>query len=413
MLTITTVEELQRRGSTPDEATVGRVEEIVCEVRDRGESALREFATELDGLAPDRPLILDRGDLESAWSRLDDATQGVLQRTADRIRAFAERQRECLTNLACESDGLMLGHECVPVGRAGCYAPGGRYPLPSSVLMTAVPARVAGVPEVVVVSPRPHLVTLGAAFVAGADSFAPIGGAQAIAALAYGVGPVPRCDMIVGPGNRFVTAAKHFVSRDVGIDMLAGPSELAVLADDRADAHLVAADLIAQAEHDPDALPVLITTAPGLIGPVRSEVDRMLEEISTEAVARVALRNGGIIVCPDRESAIGACEALAPEHVALHVDEPTSWRAAIANAGAIFEGEDSSEVLGDYGVGPNHVLPTGGHARHSAGLSVFTFLRIRTFLGGTAGPAVLSDVEHLAKLEGLPGHARAASLRRR
>jgi phosphoribosyl-ATP pyrophosphohydrolase/phosphoribosyl-AMP cyclohydrolase/histidinol dehydrogenase len=267
------------------------------------------------------------------------------------------------------------------------------------------------VKDVWVASPRPTPITLAAAAVASADGFLVAGGAHAIAALTFGVGPLPACDVVVGPGNRYVTAAKQLVFGRVGIDMLAGPSELVVLADDSADDAVIAADLIAQAEHDPDALPVLVTTDPDLPGRVRLRLEKQLTTLPTADVATPALRGGGAIVAADMAEAIAACDALAPEHLQLSVRDPEVIRDALAHFGAIFVGEGSAEVFGDYGVGPNHVLPTGGTARFSGGLSVFTFLRVRTWLQIEPSRSVVADAARLARLEGLEGHARAAEAR--
>jgi phosphoribosyl-ATP pyrophosphohydrolase/phosphoribosyl-AMP cyclohydrolase/histidinol dehydrogenase len=276
--------------------------------------------------------------------------------------------------------------------------------------MTAVTARAAGVEFVIVASPRPTTVTLAAAAVAGADAFLAVGGAQAIAAMAYGVGVVP-CDVIVGPGNRWVTAAKKLVSGAVRIDMLAGPSELVVLADAHADPGLVAADLLAQAEHDPDALPMLVTTSSELADAVDIELRVQLETLPTAEVAREACRQGFSVVVPDLAAGVAVCDRLAPEHLALHLEDAAS--VSPKHYGAVFIGARAAEVLGDYGAGPNHVLPTGGTARSEGGLSVANFLRCRTWLriDGPA-PELVADAAVLGRLEGLEAHARSAERRK-
>lgn len=401
-----------------DGETLATAASIVAEVRAQGVAAVRRYAERFDGFAAEAPLLLDRSMLEDAWSRIDEETRALLERTTARIRAFAVGQKRSLSEFTMTVGGFECGHECVPVRRVGCYAPGGRYPLPSSVLMTVVPARVACVQTVVAASPRPAPVVLAAAFIAGADGVVPVGGAHAIAALAYGAAPIPACDMVVGPGNRFVTAAKHIVSRDVGIDMLAGPSELVVVADASADAELVAADLLAQAEHDDDALPLLVTTCDSLVGKVRSAIERRLARLATASTARTALRNGGAVLCADDGDMAAVCDAIAPEHLAVHLLEPREFACRVAHCGAVFLGSTCGEVLGDYGAGPNHVLPTGRQARHRAGLSVFDFLRVRTFLRAPMPTAdqtadqMLHDAEQLARIEGLDGHAESARERR-
>jgi len=303
------------------------------------------------------------------------------------------------------------------VERAGCYAPGGRYPLPSSVLMTAVTARVAGVPEVWVASPKPQALSLAAAAIAGADGLLAAGGAHAIAALAYGAGPIASRDVIVGPGNRYVAAAKQLVSGAVAIDMLAGPSELTIFADDTADPGRVAADLVAQAEHDPDAVPVLVTLDPTLPDRVEAELTRQLGDLPTAVTARAALANGGVIQVASLDDGIAACDAIAPEHLQLEVRDAAAVAPRLAHYGALFVGgAGAAEVLGDYGAGPNHVLPTGGTARATGGLSVYTFLRVRTWLridDTTAARPLIEDAIWLGRAEGLEAHARAAERRLR
>jgi phosphoribosyl-ATP pyrophosphohydrolase/phosphoribosyl-AMP cyclohydrolase/histidinol dehydrogenase len=386
--------------------------QIVHDVRENGEASLRQHAERLGDLPADAPLLYDRPGLAAALDSLDTVDRELLQRTATRIQTFAEAQRECLTDLAIPLPGGRAGHQVAAVERAGCYAPGGRFPLPSSVLMTAVTARVAGVSEVIVASPRPEPITLAAAAVAGADGLLAVGGAQAIAALAYGAGPVPACDVIVGPGNRWVTAAKQCVAGMVGIDMLAGPSELVVLADDSAEAGVVAADLLAQAEHDPDAIPVLVSTHEAVVAAAEAEINAQLADLPTAETARAALTNGYAVVAASPAEAANVCDRIAPEHLALHVSEPDAWTPLLNHYGALFVGQRSAEVFGDYGYGPNHVLPTGGAARTVGGLSVLTFLRVRTWIQmDEVTSEIAKDVARLARLERLEAHARSAERR--
>jgi phosphoribosyl-ATP pyrophosphohydrolase/phosphoribosyl-AMP cyclohydrolase/histidinol dehydrogenase len=383
---------------------------IVEDVRARGEAALREHAERLGDLAAGAPLFRSKDELKLALASLPADQRGVLERTAVRIRAFAEAQKESLQALEAPVPGGRAGHSIEPVERAGCYAPGGRFPLPSSVLMTAAVAKVAGVPEVWVASPKPSAVTLAAAAVAGADGFLAAGGAQAIAAMAYGAGRLPPMDAIVGPGNRWVTAAKSLVAGRVAIDMLAGPSELVIVADGSADAGVIAADLLAQAEHDPDALPVLISTDPALLDRVDLELDAQLATLPTAPVARLALEHGFSVLAPSAEAALDLADRLGPEHLEIQLEEKTTR--PLRHYGALFVGAGSAEVFGDYGIGPNHVLPTGGTARSSGGLSVLTFLRVRTWLEVVPEPSMIEDAAALARMEGLEAHARAAERRR-
>lgn len=391
-----------------------RVDDILAAVRERGEPALRDYAARLDGLGPDDTLYYTPDDLRAAWDRLPADARPRLTRIAERIRAFAELQRSAIRPCEGPIPGGRAGHHLAPVARAGCYAPGGRYPLPSTVLMTAVTARVAGVGEVWVASPRPADITLAAAHLADADGLLATGGAQAIAGLAYGAGPVPRADVVVGPGNVWVTAAKEAVSGAVRIDMLAGPSELIVIADASCHPALVAADLLAQAEHDPDATALLLTDDPAVADAVAREVSTQLDVLPTADVARASLeRQGGIMLCANRDEIVATCNAFAPEHLQLSVTRPSSWLGTLTHFGAVFLGERAAEVFGDYGAGPNHVLPTGGAARSVGGLSVTTFLRTRTWMRiDEPDEELIADTAWLARIEGLEAHARAAEERR-
>ncbi|MGM0574586.1 MAG: histidinol dehydrogenase [Myxococcota bacterium] len=397
-----------------DRETLEGAAHIVEDVRKRGESALREHAERLGDLEPGAPLVLGAEEMEAARDELSREDLELLERTAGRIREFAEEQAGALHELETPIPGGVAGHTVSPVECAGCYAPGGRFPLPSSVLMTAVTARAAGVDEVWVASPRPARVTLAAAAVAGADRLLAVGGAQAIAALAYGAGPVPPADVIVGPGNRWVTAAKKLVSGRVGIDMLAGPSELVVLADASADPETVAADLLAQAEHDPDAMPILITTDETLADAVDEALDRRLADLPTAETAREAVAQGFAVLCDDLEAAVDVSDRLAPEHLEVLTADPQEVASRCRHYGGLFVGAGTAEVFGDYGAGPNHVLPTGSTARFTGGLSVLDFLRVRTWMridDPAAAAPLARDAARLARLEGLEGHARSAERR--
>ena len=310
--------------------------------------------------------------------------------------------------------GGRVGHVIAPVASAGCYAPGGRYPLPSSVLMTAITARAAGVDRIWVASSRRDPIMLACAAIAGVDGFLGVGGAQAIAALAFGAGEVPPCDIVVGPGNAYVTAAKQLVFGHVGIDSLAGPSELVVVGDDTSNPGDIAADLLAQAEHDIDAVPILVSVGDELGHRVGLEIEHQLATLPTADIARQALGNGGFVVAATVDDAVAACDVLAPEHLHIHADVNEETMARFRHYGALFIGRNSAETLGDYGAGPNHVLPTGRAARFAGGLSVLTFLRVRTWLAidDPAGARELyDDAAWLARVEGLKAHARASERR--
>jgi histidinol dehydrogenase len=411
-----TVDEIARRRRTtvPAEALAAAAQ-IVEAVRLRGEPAVREQAERFGELQPNEPLVIERPGLELALRGLNRVDRDRLERAAGRIRTFAAAQRDALSELTVAIPGGTAGHTIAPVERAGCYAPGGRYPLPSSVLMTAVTARTAGVREVWVASPKPTPLVLAAAAVACADGVLRVGGAQAIAALAYGAGSVPPCDVVVGPGNHYVTAAKQLVAGTVGIDLLAGPSELVVFADANAAPALVAADLLAQAEHDPCALPVLVSLGTSLAAQVEIEIRRQLSDLPTADVARAALAHGGVITVDTIDDGVTACDAIAPEHLQLHLSDAPAIAPRLAHYGALFIGAAAGEVLADYGIGPNHVLPTSRTARWTGGLSVLTFLRVRTWVQITDAAAareVIEDAAWFGRAEGLEAHARAADRRR-
>ena len=397
-----------------DEETLAAADAIVSGVREGGREALIEYAKKFDGHVDGQPLLLDRDALEAAKTRLDAGDLALLERVADRVRKFAQAQLDALSELKMDVPGGKAGHSIVPVQRAGCYAPAGRYALPSTVIMTVVPAVVAGCGQVILATPGTSDLMLAAAAVAGADRVLAVGGAQAVAAMAYGFDGLERCDVIVGPGNRWVTAAKKIVSGDCGIDMLAGPSELVLVADESSDPATVAADLLAQAEHDEDARAFLVTTDRDLIQKVIAELEQQLEVLPTAETARVALGNGAAVLCDSVEQVIATCNALAPEHLELHCNDSQAVANEIVNAGCLFIGHQSAEVFGDYGVGPNHTLPTAGTARFSAGLNVFTFVRVRTWLKLDAAPqSLVEDTARLAELEGLIGHQRSALKRKK
>jgi phosphoribosyl-ATP pyrophosphohydrolase/phosphoribosyl-AMP cyclohydrolase/histidinol dehydrogenase len=405
---------LAARSAGVDRAALTAVREIVEDVRREGDRALRRWAMHFGELKAGEPVFLDRHAIESALDRIEPESVERLQRVAGRIRHFAEAQRAAVRDHEVALPGGVSGWRFVPVERAGCYTPGGRYPLPSSALMSVIPAVIAGVEDIWVASPKPSWETLASAAIAGATGLVAAGGAQAIATLAYGAGPVSPCDVVVGPGNAFVTAAKQLVSERVAIDMLAGPSELVVVADETAEPDLVAADLLAQAEHDPQAIPVLITTDRTFADAVDRAIGEQLATLPTAAVARAAVGNGGAIVVGGIDDASAACDALAPEHLELHVAEPEALQARFRHYGALFVGANAAEVLGDYGAGPNHVLPTGGTARSVGGLSVLTFLRSQTWLridDLSEARELVDDAAWLGKVEGLEGHARAAERR--
>jgi histidinol dehydrogenase len=405
------IDAIRERRRPVDSETLRMASVIVEDVRRNGEEAVRQHGERLGDLTSGDTLALTRSDLDGALSGLDGTERGLLDRVAQRIRQFAEAQRDALGEVEVPVPGGRAGQSWIPVTTVGAYAPGGRHPLPSSVLMTVIPARVAGVDHVWVASPRPGRLVMAAAALAGADGLLRVGGAQAVAALTFGI-LGPPCDMVVGPGNRWVTAAKKLLFGEIGIDALAGPSEIVVIADASANPRLVAADLLAQAEHDVDALPILVTTSSSLYEEVELQITRQLNDLATSSVASAALGNGFCSIVADLQEAAAVAEQIAPEHLALHVSGPESLADKLGSYGSLFVGELSAEAFADYGIGPNHVLPTGGGARFQSGLSVMTFLKSPTWLRITDPQETVADSAALARIEGLEAHARAVELRR-
>ncbi len=392
------------------------VREIIRAVTSDGDAALRRFTAAFDGQTIDE-LEVPARELDQAWSALDPATRAAMELAATRIRRFHERAMP-RTWLDFDGDSI-FGQIFRPLKRVGLYAPGGRAVYPSTVLMTAVPARVAGVEEIVLCTPAgpggsPHPAVLAAARAAGVDRVFRVGGAQAIAALAYGTESVPRVDKIVGPGNLFVTLAKRQVFGSVGIDQLAGPTETLIVADDSAAPIAIAADLIAQAEHDPVATAILLTNEAGVAGAVADAVERQLASLPRRAIVAESLAaNGGAVVTPDLATAIDLANDFAPEHLCLMVRDAWSLVPRVRNAGGVFIGERSIEAIGDYVAGPSHVMPTSGTARFASPLGVLDFLKVLSVFD--VAPATFRDIggagAALADAEGLAGHAAAIRLR--
>jgi histidinol dehydrogenase len=413
--------ELQRLSSRTTQTQQGeareRVATILAAVRDRGDAAIADFTERFDGFRPE-PMAVSPEALEQAWTSLPTNLRDALDLAHRRITDFHQRQRPA--DLAVTGPhGEQLGRRWRPVERAGLYVPGGRAAYPSTVLMNAVPARVAGVKDVVICSPAGRSgavnpVVLAAAHLAGVKTVFRLGGAQAVAAMAYGSDSVPKVDVISGPGNLYVTLAKQAVYGQVAIDSLAGPSEVLVIADHSAKPDQVAADLLAQAEHDPLAAAVLITTDPALAEGINAAVAEQLANHPRQEICEAALRDWGLVViCDDLESCARLSDSFAPEHLELLVERPEPLADRIQNAGAIFLGPWSPEAVGDYLAGPNHTLPTCGAARFSGALSVETFMRHTSLIGfnRAALEATGSAVQELATSEGL--HSHAESVRRR
>lgn len=418
---------ISRSGRPADDLEVeARVRDIMDRVRAGGEPALLELARELD--RSDGRLWYGPKEFAAALSSLAASQRGALQRAAGRVQAFARAQLGCLAAFEMPVPGGRAGHHLLPVERAGCYVPGGRYPLPSTVLMTAGVARVAGVQHVAVACPNPQPIILAACAVVGVDLLLAAGGAQAIAALTWGCGILASRDVVVGPGNRYVTAAKRLAQSVVRTDPPAGPSELLVLADDSADPSAIAWDLLAQAEHDPDAVPALAALSASFIDQVESALAANLARmpVASAETARAALENGWAFVAANPGELAEAANRFVPEHLELAMADPDSILHLCLHAGAVFIGSVSAEAFGDYGAGPNHTLPTSGRGRGAGGLSVFDFIRIRTWLrldgrnhGTTRGEelaypdlaTLAADTAVLARSEGLEAHARSALAR--
>jgi len=408
--TVTAEEALALRRVAVDPQAMTEASAIVEDVRNRGEVAIREHAERLGDISKNDALFVEPDELQSALESIDPEDRGVLERTGERIRRFAVAQRNAVSELEIDVPGGRAGHCIQAYQRAGCYAPGGRYPLPSSVLMTAIPAEVAGVNEIVLASPKPNAITLAAAHLSGVSRVLKVGGPQAIAALAFGFEQLEKCDIVVGPGNRWVTAAKQIVSQSVAIDMLAGPSEILIIADEDSDPELLASDLIAQAEHDPDAIVILASLSPRLSRAMAQFIDKQLSELPVSEIAKLSLENGLIVDFTNPDDAIHFANEMAPEH--LSVFSPRIEREGLRNYGALFLGEMTPVASGDYGIGPNHTLPTGGSARNHSGLSVLTFLRFGTWVEATnVDPEFFADAARLARLEGLEAHARSLEMR--
>ena len=400
------VTSLEQRGALNMERVEPVVREILAEVRQRGDAALREYATRFDSLGPAEPLLVSRDEMKAAWDATTPKLQDAMRVAQTNIRAFAEAQKPKEWMIS-PTDGVKTGQVVRPLSSVGCYVPGGRYPLPSTLLMTATPAQVAGVQRIVVCSPKPARETMAAAWLAGVTEFYRVGGAQAIAALALGTAIISRVDKIVGPGNLFVTAAKTMVSNECGIDMPAGPTEIGVISE-TGNPVGIAADLVAQAEHDPEALAVLITSNAALATAVEAEVKI---QAKNNSLARQSLaKQGCIFITETVAEARTLTNRLAFEHLTIDSAADLKW---VTNAGSIFVGAYAPQSMGDYVSGPNHVLPTGRNGRIRGGLSVMDFVKIITVQLYTKkglrqlGPHAVA----LAEAEGLTGHAESVRQR--
>jgi len=413
------LKELQNRDTESDGGVMTRVNNIINAVRTRGDAALLEFTAEFDSLPADSvsQLELPLSRLQQAYDGLSECERNALEQAASRIRSYANHQKLESWQYT-EADGTVLGQQITALDRAGLYVPGGKAAYPSSVLMNAIPARVAGVEELIMVVPTPAAVVnelvLAAAHIAAVDRVFTIGGAQAVAAMAYGTESIPCVDKIVGPGNIYVATAKRMVFGKVGIDMIAGPSEILVICDGNTDPDWIAMDLFSQAEHDEDAQAILLSTQVDFLDAVEDSVNRLIKDMPRKEIIDASLStNGALVQVGDMEEAIKVANIIAPEHLELSIDDAPTVAREIRHAGAIFMGRYTAEALGDYCAGPNHVLPTSRTARFSSPLGVYDFQKRSSLIGCTPESAsqLGTTASVLAHGEGLVAHARSAEFR--
>ena len=421
MIRILKESETKREAIFAREDPVGSVEEpvreIIAQVRAKGDEALKRYTKEFDGVDI-TSVEVGQGAIDEGFRMADPMLVDILYRASERVAAFHQHQvrNSFIVN---EEDGILMGQKIIPLERVGLYVPGGTAAYPSSVIMNCIPAKLAGVKEIVMVTPPgkdgkipPNI--LAAARICGVNRVFRVGGAQAIAALAYGTESVPRVDKIVGPGNQFVAEAKKQVFGKVGIDMVAGPSEILVIADGKCDPRIVAADLLSQAEHDKNASAVLVTDSEALAVAVQAAIEEQLPKLRREEIARASIdTNGKIIVADSLDTAVEIANEIAPEHLEVCVDQPFDYLDKIKNAGSIFLGRNCPEALGDYFAGPNHTLPTSGTARFSSPLSVDDFVKKTqyTYYTRPALEKAQPTVSIFAKQEGLTAHARSIDIR--
>lgn len=387
------------------------VKEIIADVRKNGNSAVKKYSAKFDGIETDcRELSED--EIENAVKLLDDEVLEALKFSVRNVEEFAKAQLGSVKNTMVQADGAILGHKIIPLEKVGCYIPGGNYPLPSTAIMTIVPAVVAGVKEIIAVSPKAKPVTVAAAKLAGATKIFNIGGVQAIAALAYGTETIDAVDKIVGPGNKYVATAKKIVYGDCGIDFVAGPSEVMVVADNSANPEFVAADLLAQCEHDKDARAYLLCFDRDFADKVDKCARKFLETLQTADIARVSYEKSTAYVVKDLQEAVEIANKKAPEHLELCLNEVENSVDLFRNYGSLFIGNYSAEVFGDYVSGTNHTLPTGRAARYTGGLSVFDYIKIQTFQKIENVEKFAKYASILAEQEGLFAHKLASDVRK-
>ena len=388
------------------------VEKIIQDVKNSGDAAVKTYTKKFDGINLDQ-FIVTKEEIKNAYRSVDQETIKALRFAKENIELFAKQQLKQFKDFEVKKDGFVIGQKVVPIEKIGAYVPGGNYALPSTALMCIVPAKVAGVKEIIVCSPKIKNATIVAADIAGADKIFKIGGVQAIAAMAYGTKQIPKVDKIVGPGNVYVTSAKKEVYGDCGIDFLAGPSEVMVIADEFADPEIIAADLLAQLEHDINARAFLVANSSAIISKTKEEINKQLKNLDTKGIIKKSLKNLKIIAVKNIDESIKIANEIAPEHLELQIRNPARLMEKLRNYGSLFIGPYSAEAFGDYCAGTNHVLPTRGGARFTSGLSVRDFIKLQTYQKIDAkgvkklAPAALK----LSKIEGLSAHNKSVQIR--
>ena len=411
------IAQLKKRGSKATAQVESSVAAIIADVRERGDSAVADYTVRFDGAMPEKT-ELTRKEMEQSTAQCSETFLAALRRAAANIRDFHERQKQ-QSWFETQADGVMMGQRIRGLKRVGIYVPGGTAAYPSSVLMNAIPAKIAGVGEIIMATPpakggKPNPAIMAAALEAGVDRVFQIGGAQAIAAMAFGTETVPAVDKIVGPGNIYVATAKKQLYGTVGIDMVAGPSEILILADETANPKFLAADLMSQAEHDVLASAILLTTSEQIAEETLRELERQKASLERREIIEKSLENyGAVVVCRSMDEAVTFANELAPEHLEVCAADPMSYLGRIDNAGSVFLGNYAPEPLGDYFAGPNHVLPTGGTARFFSPLSVDSFVKKSSFISYTreALAGARDDIVALAEAEGLTAHANSIKVR--
>lgn len=389
------------------------VEQIIKDIKQNKDEAVRKYTEVFDKIKLDK-FQVDKKEIKKAYKKVNRETIKIIQRAAKNIEKFAKRQLKNFKDFEYTKDGITLGQKIIPIEKVGVYVPGGNYPLPSTALMCIVPAKVAKVKEIIVCSPKIKSATIVAADLAGANSIFKIGGVQAIAAMAYGTETIPKVDKIVGPGNIYVTEAKKEVFGDCGIDLLAGPSEILIIADKYANPKFIAADILAQAEHDINAKLFFITNSNMLLSKVQNEIKNQLRDLETKEIIKKSLKNKKIILVKNLKDAIKIANEIASEHLSLQVRNPRRYLDKLKNYGSLFLGEFSPVVFGDYCSGTNHVLPTNGSAKFTGGLSVKDFIKIQTYqyISKKGAKNLAKIATKFASIEGLAAHKKSVEIRK-